>query len=204
MSWMAAATIGSALLGARSAKQTNDQSIELANTQHQRATKDLRAAGLNPILTATKGGAGGSAPVPQLRDPVEHATKSAGTGLAAARLEQELLNLKATARKTNAEAAVTEGNIPLANIKAGVMSDVQNDLENSGLINANSAYAVGGAAGAYGASKMFKKGGKKLKSKTDKPWKNDKLNKIKNRKKRGGGGMNMPFKNPRTNIFKKF
>jgi hypothetical protein len=71
MSWLAAATLGSAALGymgqqsankasAASVKAQMDFQERMSNTSHVREVKDLRKAGLNPILSA--GGSGASSP----------------------------------------------------------------------------------------------------------------------------------------------
>lgn len=62
------------------ARQNNATQVEMANTAHQREVRDLRAAGLNPILSA--GGNGASTPTLQGAsiDPVH--TDNAFEGLA--------------------------------------------------------------------------------------------------------------------------
>lgn len=94
-----------------STERTNRQSKKLAATAHQRGVKDLRKAGLNPILSAT-GGAGQGAATPQLKDPGETLQKGVSSALQAKRLNQELLNLKATQLNTEEQTRLIKGGAP--------------------------------------------------------------------------------------------
>lgn len=62
-------SLASSALNAFEQSQNRDMQIDLANTAHQRETKDLIAAGLNPILSVNHGAPTPSLQAPQVQDP---------------------------------------------------------------------------------------------------------------------------------------
>lgn len=96
----AGATLASSAFNAFQQTQANDTALKLSRTSHQREVNDLKAAGLNPILSA--GGKG--APMAPIGAPQIDAGQAVNSAVSARAADATLANVNANTEKALAEA----------------------------------------------------------------------------------------------------
>lgn len=113
--------LGGERMNAANARLAHEQMAfqeRMSSTAHQREVKDLLAAGLNPVLSVSKGGPGASTP----GGAMATMQNTAASAIDAWRARNEVRNMKEQWHVMNMDASVKEGQIPLQNRQAELLA----------------------------------------------------------------------------------
>ncbi len=108
---------------AQQAARQIDFQQAMSNTAYQRATNDMRKAGLNPMLAAIKGGA--STPIGAMANVQDTISPALASGRDQARTDSDTNLTDAKTVLTETENTLKLKDVPLATIKAKLMNHVK-------------------------------------------------------------------------------
>lgn len=103
-------------------KETNETSIELANSAHQREVADLQAAGLNPVLSA--GGTGAATPTLGTAEVQSTMPNMADTLINSANAMTNAMNAKSNQTVSNATAEQETSQAELNRVNAEMQPEI--------------------------------------------------------------------------------
>ena len=159
-----AATIAGSLLGnamtnssnRANTRENNAHQLMMSNTSHQREVKDLKSAGLNPILSARGAGAPQPASAAAKVEPYK-----ANVGEALIQAEQINL-LQAQSEKTRAEAVNTKLQEPYNR----ALADLYGSIAGGAVVTGKALGGAASAVGMYQGAKLLNRVIKRRRAKT--------------------------------------